>query len=260
MGVKILFISDIVGKPGRDAVEMLLPEIMKEEKFDFCIANGENAAGGFGITPSIITRLYSMDVDVITLGNHVWDRKEIYDCIEDPRLIRPANYPAGVPGNGYCIASTKQGIKIGVANISGRVFMQELDCPFRCADKVINNIMQQTNIIVIDFHAEVTSEKAAFGWYVDGRVSAVIGTHTHVPTADERILHDGTAYITDAGMTGPCDSVIGIKKEIAIQRFLTQMPFRFEVASDNIILNSVLVEVDESTGRAKSIKRIQKKL
>lgn len=256
--MQVLIIADIFGEPGRGVTRELLPQIKKEYKIDLCIANGENAAGGFGITPKIAGQLYSMGIDIITMGNHVWDRKEILDIIHDERLIRPANYPPGVPGRGYCVVTLDKGLKAGIINLCGRVYMSQIDCPFRTADKIIDEVKKQTNIIIVDMHAEVTSEKAAMGWYLDGRVSAVVGTHTHIPTADERILPGGTAYITDIGMTGSLDSVIGIKKEIAIQRFLTQTPIRFEAATSNVVLAGVVINIDEASGKARSIKRIQK--
>ena len=258
--MRVLIIADIFGEAGRAAVRELLSNVKTEERIDLCIANGENAAGGFGITPKIVKQLYSCGVDIITMGNHIWDRKEVLDIIDDERLIRPANYPQGVPGKGWCLITVNENEPIGVINLCGRVYMTQLDCPFRTADKLISELRKTTNNIIVDIHGETTSEKVALGWYLDGRVSAVIGTHTHVPTADERILPDGTAYITDVGVTGSLDSVIGIKREIAIQRFLTQMPIRFEVAKENIVLAGVVMDIDTISGKAKSIKRIQKQL
>ncbi len=256
--MRVLIIADIFGEVGREAVRILLPEIKAEEKIDMCIANGENAAGGFGITPKIADHLYSFGVNMITMGNHIWDRKEVLNIINEEKLIRPANYPPGVPGEGWRLITTNEGIKVGIINLCGRVYMSNIDCPFRAADKIIPELRKDTNIIIVDMHAEITSEKVALGWYLDGRVSAVIGTHTHVPTADERILPEGTAYITDIGVTGSLDSVIGIKKEIAIQRFLTQMPIRFEAAKGNIVLAGVIIDIDNLSGKATSIKRIKK--
>lgn len=258
--MRVLMIADIFGEPGRGAVKKLLPEIKKEEEIDLCIANGENAAGGFGLTPKTAEQIYSSGVDIITMGNHVWDRKEILDIINDERLVRPANYPPGVPGRGWTLIDLDKTTKVGVVNLSGRVYMANLDCPFRTADKILSELRKQTNIIIVDIHGEITSEKVALGWYLDGRVSAVIGTHTHVPTADERILPEGTAYITDVGITGSLDSVIGVKKEIIIQRFLSQMPVRFEEATSNIVLAGVVIDIDAESGKATSIKRIQKQL
>ena len=257
----ILFIGDIVGKPGRQAVKELLPELIQEHSPDLVIANVENTAGGFGVTPDISDDLLSMGIDCMTSGNHIWDRKEIYDYIDDSeRLIRPANYPEGSPGKGSVIVEGKSGGKYGVANILGRVFMDSLESPFKAVDAEMEAIEKETNTIIVDIHAETTSETMAMGWYLDGRVSAVIGTHTHVQTADERVLGKGTAYITDAGMTGPIDSVIGMNKDFVLERFLTQMPVRFEVARDNVELQGVVLKVDNSTGKADSIERIKVKL
>ena len=256
--MKILFIADVVGKPGREVVKNILPRVIREENIQFVIANCENAAGGFGLTPKISREISSAGVDVITMGNHVWARKEISEIIEEENILRPANFPPEVPGKGWTIIQAGDGTKVGIINLMGRVYMSTLECPFRTADGIIEEISKQTKIIVVDMHAEITSEKVAMGWYLDGKVSAVIGTHTHVPTADERILPQGTAYITDIGMTGPRDSVIGVKKEIILKRYLTQMPIRFEVAKDDLVFAGVVVEIDEKTGKAKSIRRIAK--
>lgn len=251
-------IGDIVGKPGRRAVKQNLPDLLDGNMVDLVIANGENAAGGNGITREIALELFSYGVDIITMGNHVWNQKDIYTYIErEPRLIRPGNYPPGTPGRGFGTFRTKKGIDVGVINISGRVFMQELDCPFRVGDELVARLREKTGIILIDFHAEASSEKIAMGWYMDGRVSAVCGTHTHVQTADERVLPGGTAYISDVGMTGPLDSVIGVKKDLVIEKFITQMPRRFEVADGLYQFNAVIIEVDELSSRAVSIERIQ---
>ena len=258
--MRILVIADIFGEPGREAVKKLLPEIKGEEKIDLCIANGENAAGGFGITPKIAEQLFSWGVDIITMGNHVWDRKEVLDIINDQRMIRPANYPPGVPGRGWTVVTVDKAARVGIINLSGRVYMGNFDCPLRTADKVIAELKNQADIIIVDMHGEITSEKVALGWYLDGRVSAVVGTHTHIPTADERILPGGTAYITDVGLTGSLDSVIGVKKEIIIQRFLTQMPVRFEEATANVVLAGVVIDIDAESGKATAIKRIQKQV
>jgi len=256
--VRILFIADIIGKPGREVVENILPKMRKEESIQFVIANCENAAGGFGLTPKISREVFTAGVDAITMGNHVWARREILEIIEKENILRPANFPAEVPGKGWAIIQANSGAKVGIINLMGRVYMSTLDCPFRTADRIIDEINKETKIIVVDMHAEITSEKVAMGWYLDGKVSAVIGTHTHVPTADERILPQGTAYITDIGMTGPLDSIIGIKKEIILKKYLTQMPIRFEVAKDDLVFAGALVEIDENTGKAKSIRRIAK--
>ena len=253
--MKVLFIGDIIGKPGRKVVKEKLPEFIEAEKVRIVIANGENSAGGFGITPKVCSELFNDGVNVITTGNHVWDRKEVYDIIDKYPIIRPANFPPSVPGRGYLVKDTKYGIKVGIINLQGRVYMANLDCPFRCSDKIIENIKKETPIIIVDFHAEITSEKIAMGWYLDGKVSAVIGTHTHVQTADERILPEGTAYITDVGMTGPRDSVIGVKKDIILKRYLTSMPIRFEVANEDLVLSGVMLDIDDKTGKALSIRR-----
>jgi len=258
--MNILVIGDIIGKPGRRAIANLLPKLKREHKLDMVIANGENAAGGMGITPQITQELYSLGIDVITSGNHVWKHKEIYETLnKDPRLLRPANYPPLVPGKGSGIFFTEKGDKVGVLNLMGRVFLAELDCPFRKADEEIKKLSKETKVVVVDMHAEITSEKTAMGWYLDGRVSAVVGTHTHIPTADERILPKGTSYITDIGMVGSLDSVIGVKKELALKRFLSQIPIRFEVEKKNIYLQGVVISIDSKTGKAKKIERIQKR-
>lgn len=256
--MKILLIADVIGKPGREVVKNLLPRIIEEENIQFVIANCENAAGGFGLTPNISREMFSLGVDVITMGNHVWARKEILEIIEKENILRPANFPAEVPGKGWVIIQASNGIKVGIINIMGRVYMSTLECPFRTADRIIEEISKETKIIIVDMHAEITSEKVAMGWYLDGKVSAVVGTHTHVPTADERILPQGTAYITDIGMTGPLDSIIGMKKEIILKKYLTQMPIRFEVATDDLVFAGAVLEVDEKTGKARSIRRIAK--
>lgn len=256
--MRILFIGDIVGKPGREVVKNILPRVITEENIQFVIANCENAAGGFGLTPKISREVFSIGVNVITMGNHVWARKEISEIIEEENILRPANFPSEVPGKGWAIIQASNGTKVGIINLMGRVYMSTLECPFRTADAIIEEISKQTKIIVVDMHAEITSEKVAMGWYLDGKVSAVIGTHTHVPTADERVLPQGTAYITDIGMTGPLDSVIGIKKEIILKKYLTQMPMRFEVANDDLVFAGAVMEIEEKTGKAKSIKRIAK--
>ena len=256
--MRILFIADIIGKPGREVVKNILPKIVEKENIQFVVANCENAAGGFGLTPKISREVFSIGVNVITMGNHVWARKEISEIIEEENILRPANFPSEVPGKGWAIIQASNGTKVGIINLMGRVYMSTLECPFRTADAIIEKISKQTKIIVVDMHAEITSEKVAMGWYLNGKVSAVIGTHTHVPTADERILPQGTAYITDIGMTGPLDSIIGIKKEIILKKYLTQMPIRFEIAKDDLVFAGAVVEIDEKTGKAKSIRRIAK--
>lgn len=257
MPVKILFIGDIIGKPGRQAVSRELHRLVDRHMVDLVIANGENAAGGFGITEETANDLFKCGIDVLTSGNHIWDKKESQTFISrEERILRPANYPDGAPGRGKGIFTTAGGARVAVLNLEGRVFMNNLDCPFRAADREIALLQAETPIILVDFHAEATSEKSSLGWYVDGRVSAIIGTHTHVQTADERILPGGTAYLTDAGMTGGFDSVIGIRKEEAIGKFLSQMPTKFEVTKSNLRLNGVVIGVDEASGRAVSIERI----
>lgn len=261
--MKVLFLGDIFGKPGRDCIKEKLMEIVEKNSVDVVIANGENAAGGLGITPKISDSLLKLGIDVITSGNHIYKKKEIYDYIEkEPRLLKPANYPPNTPGNGFYILSNDKikNKKVAVINICGRVFIENLDCPFRCVDSIINAVSKQTPIIIVDFHGEVTSEKAAMGWFLDGRVSAVVGTHTHVQTADERILPGGTAYITDVGMVGPRNSVIGIRKEIVIERFINLMPQKFKVANDDNWISGVLIDIDENSGRSKNISRINLKV
>jgi hypothetical protein len=259
--MKILFIGDIVGEPGRRAIAELLPGIKKANEIEFVIGNAENVAGGSGVTPSLADELFNHGLDVITSGDHIWKRKEIIDRIEsDRRILRPANYPSGAPGSGSTVVKSESGTDVGVINLMGRVFMQPLECPFKVAQEEINKIKNRARVIIIDMHAEATSEKIALGWYLDGQVSAIIGTHTHVQTADEKILPNGTAFLSDAGMTGPYDGVIGRKKEQILARFLTQMPMKFEMAEGDIQLHGVVIDVDDKTGKANSIKRIQKKL
>jgi 2',3'-cyclic-nucleotide 2'-phosphodiesterase len=257
MPVKLLFIGDIIGKPGRQAVSRELHRLVDRHMVDLVIANGENAAGGFGITEETANDLYRCGIQVLTSGNHIWDKKDSLDFINrEERLLRPANYPEGTPGRGSAVYKTAAGLKVAILNLEGRVFMNNLECPFRVADREISRLQEETPIILVDFHAEATSEKTSLGWYLDGRVSALIGTHTHIQTADERILPGGTAYLTDAGMTGGIDSVIGVKKEEAITKFLTQLPAKFDVAKNNLRLNGVVVAVDETSGQAVSIERI----
>ncbi len=255
--MKIIFLGDIVGRPGRRAVKELLPVFKEDYSPDYIIANGENTAGGNGITRKTADELFSFGIDMLTMGNHVWDQKEIYDFIDqEERIVRPANYPSGAPGRGYVIKSVGNNTKIGIVNLSGRIFMQPLECPFKILDEIIPEIKKETNIIIVDFHAEATSEKIALAWYVDGRVSAVLGTHTHVQTADERIFPKGTGYITDVGMTGPRDSVIGVKVEPVLSKFISLRPVRFEVAKGPIQLNAVFLEIDSENGITEVIKRL----
>ncbi|MBU1726269.1 MAG: TIGR00282 family metallophosphoesterase [Candidatus Omnitrophica bacterium] len=259
--MKILFIGDIVGSPGRNAIKVLLPELKKEFSLDFVIANAENAAGGSGITASVAQDLFSSGVDVLTSGDHIWKKREIFELInQEERILRPVNFPSGVPGRGASVFKTKEGLKVGVINVNGRVFMEALECPFRSVLSAREELAKETRVIIVDIHAEATSEKVALGWYLDGKASAVLGTHTHIQTADERILPEGTAYLTDAGMTGPCDSVIGRRVEDVLERFLTAVPVRFEVAEENIQLQGAVLDIDEATGRARSITRVQRKL
>ncbi|MFH1867843.1 MAG: TIGR00282 family metallophosphoesterase [Candidatus Omnitrophota bacterium] len=256
--MRVLLIGDITGSPGRSIIKARLGEFKKKEKIDFTIANAENAAGGSGVTPPIAEELFSHGIDVLTSGDHIWKKREVLEYISgEKRLLRPANYPDNTPGFGCGLYETKKGEAVGVVNLMGRVFMQPVECPFRKAVENIKELEGKAKVIFVDIHAEATSEKVALGWYLDGLVSSVFGTHTHVQTADEKILPKGTAYITDIGMTGPFDSVIGRKKEQVLERFLTQMPARFQMAEDDIQMHGAIVEVDPGTGKARSIKRVQ---
>ena len=256
--MKILFIGDIVGRPGRHLVRDSLHRLVDQYMIDLVIANGENAAAGFGLTPDVVAELLDMGIDVLTTGNHVWDKRDGLVCLEqEPALLRPANYPVETPGRGVGVFQTAAGLSVAVVNLEGRVFMKSLDCPFRKADAILEELGPGQRIILVDFHAEATSEKGALAAYLDGRVSAIVGTHTHVQTADERVLPGGTAFISDAGMTGARDSVIGIRKELSVQKFMTQMPVRYEIAKKDPVLCGVVVSVDEDSGRAKSIERIK---
>lgn len=260
--IKILFIGDIVGHAGRRVVKEMLPRLLEEYSADLVLANGENAAAGFGITPPLVEELLDLGIAVLTSGNHIWDKKEILPYLSehvDGRLLRPANYPGSTPGHGLYVGKTRAGVDYAVLNLQGRVFMASIDCPFRTADVLLERIPREVKLRIVDMHAEATSEKLAMGWYLDGRVTAVVGTHTHVPTADETVLPQGTAYITDLGMTGPYDSVIGIEKQAIIQKFLNQIPARFEVAKGDPRLSAVLIEAEAQTGRALSIQRILRK-
>jgi 2',3'-cyclic-nucleotide 2'-phosphodiesterase len=254
---RLLFIGDIVGRPGRDLVRRGLAALVAHQQIDLVIANAENAAAGFGITPELADDLVAYGVQVLTGGNHSWDKKEILPYMnEQPRLLRPANYPAGVPGSGRYVARATNGVPVGVVNVMGRVFMTALDDPFRVVLEQIDAVRSEARVILVDFHAEATSEKVAMAWHLDGRVAAVVGTHTHVQTADDRILPNGTAYISDVGMTGPHDSVIGVERSAVLQRFLTGLPQRFDTASENPRLNAVVIAADETTGRAVSLERL----
>lgn len=258
--MNILLIGDIVGQPGREAVKELLPLLKEKHGIEFTIVNGENAAGGNGITPKIAEELFGYGADVITTGDHIWKTKEIISVLgQNQRILRPANYPDGAPGKGYGIYTTLKGTTVGVINLQGRVFMQAIDCPFKAVSKILDEIAAKTKIIIVDIHAEATSEKMAMGWFLDGKVSFVAGTHTHIPTRDARILPQGTAYLTDLGMAGSQDSVIGVSKEAVMQRFLTQLPVRFEPAKENVWIHGAIVSVDPETGMAKDIKMISEK-
>ena len=253
--MNILFIGDIFGSPGRRIVADHLQDIVQSNRIDLTIANAENAAGGFGITPSIAEELFALGLDVLTSGNHVWDKRELFDYFaRQPRLLRPANYPEA-PGRGAITYRARNGTECAVINLQGRTYMPATDCPFRKADQLLNELDPAVKVRFVDFHAEVTSEKMAMGWYLDGRVSAMVGTHTHVPTADTRILAGGTAYQTDCGMTGPYHSVIGVQTDIVIQRFLTGRPVRMEAARTGPELHAVIVDVDEATGKARAVRR-----
>jgi len=255
--MRLLFVGDVVGKPGRQAVRHLLPALRRQHEVDFAVVNIENAAGGFGFTPEIAREILDAGADCLTAGNHVWKKREAYSFIDsEPRMLRPANYPDGAPGRGYGLYVVR-GVQVAVANLMGRVFMEPLLCPFRLLDQIWERIRGETSVFFVDFHAEATSEKVAMGWYAAGRASAVIGTHTHVQTADERILPGGTAYVTDVGMTGPMDGVLGVDADLVIERFLSQLPVKFEMAHGPALLMAALLELDEHTGRAHRISRLQ---
>jgi metallophosphoesterase (TIGR00282 family) len=253
--MNILFIGDIFSSVGRHLVADHLADIKAAQRIDIAIANAENAAGGFGVTPSIAEELFGLGLDVLTTGNHIWDKRDIYDYFaRRPALLRPANYPAPAPGSGVIVIKAPSGAECAVINLQGRTYMPATECPFRKSDQILATL-ENIKVRFVDFHAEVTSEKMAMGWYLDGRVSAVIGTHTHIPTADTRILPGGTAYQTDVGMTGPYDSVIGVRKELIIERFLSALPIRMEPAKGSAELHSVIVEVDDATGKAIQLRR-----
>jgi 2',3'-cyclic-nucleotide 2'-phosphodiesterase len=254
--LKLLFVGDIFGHAGRMIVANHLRDIRETQSIDVVIANIENSAAGFGITPNVADELFGYGIDVMTSGNHIWDKRDIYGYFSrTDRLLRPANYPEGAPGAGVFVHQTASGASCAAINLQGRVYMPHVDCPFRKADQILASLPANVKVRFVDFHAEVTSEKVALGWYLDGRVSAVVGTHTHIPTADTRILPGGTAYQTDCGMTGPYDSVIGVEKEPVLQKFLTAMPIRMEPAKGKVELHSVIIEVDDSTGKAINIRR-----
>src|SRR5262245_2751671 len=250
-------IGDIVAKPGRKLVEMHLPSLIEQHKLDFVVANVENIAHGFGVTPETADELLRMGAVVLTSGNHIWDKKEIIEYIQtENRLLRPANYPKVAPGKGHVVVRNRKGLKVGVLNVQGRIFMGPSEDPFSIAQELVEQMRKETPLIFVDMHGEASSEKQAMGWFLDGKVTAVCGPHTHFPTADQRILPAGTAYVTDIGMTGPYDSIIGVEKEQIIQKFIDQIPTRFEPAKENPILQSMLISVDENSGLAQTIQRI----
>ncbi len=254
--MKIMLVGDVVGRPGRDAFQKYTSKLRQEKNIDLVVVNGENSAGGKGITRKSMSALYHAGADIITSGNHVWDKKDVLEFIDqEPFLIRPANYPEGAPGKGYCIYPFKAK-NIGVMNLSGRAFMQDMDCPFQKAEEILREMKAECDIILLDFHAETTSEKMAMGWYLDGRVNAVVGTHTHIQTADERILPQGTAYITDLGMVGPWNSVLGVKKDIILKKFTTALPVRFELEEGPNAYSALVVEIDDKTNSTLAIERI----
>jgi metallophosphoesterase (TIGR00282 family) len=261
--LKILFLGDVFGKPGRQAVKHFVPKLIVRHGLDLVVANAENSAGGNGVTPESADELLACEVNLLTSGNHIWSKKEIVGYLEAPgsKLLRPANYPKGSPGRGSAIVETPDGRKLGVINIEGRVFMKNLDDPFAVVEAELAKLKAQGAVaVLVDMHCEATSEKNAMGHYLDGRVSAVLGTHTHVQTADDRVLAGGTAYVTDVGMCGPWDSIIGVRKDLVIQRFLTQRPVPFEPAKRETFLQGAIVEIDEGTGKATAIQRVQERL
>jgi metallophosphoesterase (TIGR00282 family) len=261
--LKLLFLGDVFGKPGRQAVQRLVPRLIAREKLDLVVANSENSAAGIGVTPDAADELLAAEVDLLTSGNHIWSKRDIVPYLERPdaRLIRPANYPPGTPGRGRAVISTPDGRRLGVVNLEGRVFMRSLEDPFRVALEEIDALRAEgVTSILVDMHCEATSEKNAMGWFLDGKVSAVLGTHTHVQTADARVLPGGTAFVTDVGMCGPWESVIGVRKELVIERFLTARPVSFEPAKRDVWLQGAIVDIDDATGRARSIARVQERL
>jgi 2',3'-cyclic-nucleotide 2'-phosphodiesterase len=255
--MRLLFVGDVVGKPGRRAVLQLLPRLIDRHRADYVVVNVENAAGGFGVTPEVLGELDEMPIDCFTTGNHVWDKKEGLELLErEPRLLRPANYPEGNPGRGLHLGETAAGIPVATLNLEGRVFMSSLESPFTTADRLLASLPRGVKVVLVDFHCEATSEKQALAFYLDGRASAVLGTHTHVPTADERVLPGGTALLTDVGMTGPYESIIGMRADKVLKRFLLQTPAPFEVAKRDVRLAGALIDVDEESGRARAIERL----
>jgi metallophosphoesterase (TIGR00282 family) len=255
--LRLLFVGDVIGKPGRRAVRNILPRLVDHHRTDYVVVNIKNSAGGFGVTPDVLDELSDLPIDCYTTGNHIWDKREVYDLLDsNRRLLRPANYPQGNPGKGVYVGETAAGIPVAVLNLEGRVFMDDLDSPFLVADRLIAELDRKVKVIFVDFHAEATSEKQAMGFYLDGRVSAVVGTHTHVPTADERVLPNGTGLLTDVGMTGPYESVIGMRADKVLKRFLLQTPSSFEVAKRDVRLAAVLIDIDEKTGKARGLERL----
>jgi metallophosphoesterase (TIGR00282 family) len=256
--MKLLFVGDVIGKPGRKALHRLLPRLIDEHRADYVVVNVENAAGGFGVTPDVLEELDELPIHCMTSGNHIWDKKEALELLaREPRLLRPANYPEGNPGRGLHVGETAAGVAVATINLEGQVFLKNVDSPFHAADRLVAEAAAQgAQVIFVDFHAEATSEKQAMGIHLDGRVAAVVGTHTHVPTADPRILPGGTAFLTDVGMTGPYEGVIGFRAEKVLQRFLLQTPVTFEVAKRDVRLAAVVVDADEATGRARAIERL----
>lgn len=255
--MRILFIGDVVGRPGREILKKALPDLLEAYSPDFVVANGENAAAGFGLTNKVADELFELGINVLTSGNHIFSKKDVMELFEkEERLLRPANYPEGTPGKGCGVYEKKDGKKIGILNLVGRVFMEPMDCPFRAALRELEKLKEETRVILVDFHAEATAEKQAMGWFLDGKVSAVLGTHTHVPTADERILPSGTGYITDAGMTGAYSSCIGLKTSVAIDRFLTSRHIPFEIAEGDESVSAVCVDVDDASGKSTGIQRV----
>ena len=254
--MRIAMVGDVIGRPGRAAFAKYTAQLRKEKKIDIVIVNGENSAGGKGVTRTSLDELLHAGADIVTSGNHIWDKKDVLEFIDqEPFLIRPANYPDGTPGKGWCVYPWRAK-NIGVMNLSGRAFMPPMDCPFQKVEDILNELKKECDIILLDFHAETTSEKMAMGWYLDGRVNAVVGTHTHIQTADERILPNGTAYITDLGMVGPWDSVLGVKTDIIIQKFTTGMPVRFDLAAGPNVYSAVILDIDETSNKTVGIERI----
>lgn len=257
--MKILIVGDVVARPGRAVLMEQLPILQAKHEIDATIVNVENSAAGFGVTQKLVNQFLSLDIDIMTSGNHIWDKRETLEFIEEyPQLLRPHNYPKGTPGSGWGEFTTKSGVKVGVLNMMGQAFMHPpLDSPYECVNEVLENKPDDIKVVVLDYHAETTSEKVGMGWYLDGKVSVVVGTHTHIPTADERLLHHGTAYVTDLGMTGCYDSVIGSDTKLVLQRMVHKLPARLEPATGKGSLCAVVVDVDETTGAARSIKRVR---